>query len=115
MRLRPLRGEPRDQSLRLELQVRRRGAGGGSADLHGRLAGARAVRGAGGVMTPRPVHLLTGDLGSGKTTLLSRLLRQPALADTAVVINEPGEVGLDPLLVDRASEDDVVLLDSRCL
>jgi len=65
--------------------------------------------------SPRPVHLLTGYLGSGKTTLLSRLLRQPALADTAVVINELGEVGLDHLLVDRGSEDDVVLLDSGCL
>ena len=66
-------------------------------------------------MTARPVHLLTGYLGSGKTTLLSRLLRQPALADSAVVINELGEVGLDHVLVDRGSEDDVVLLDSGCL
>lgn len=66
-------------------------------------------------MAERPVHLLTGYLGSGKTTLLSRLLRQPALADTAVVINELGEVGLDHVLVDRGSEEDVVLLDSGCL
>lgn len=64
---------------------------------------------------PRPVHLLTGYLGSGKTTLLARLLRDPALADTAVIINELGEVGLDHVLVDRGSEDDVVLLDSGCL
>ena len=63
----------------------------------------------------RPVHILTGYLGSGKTTLLSRLLRDPALADSAVVINELGEVGLDHVLVDRGSEDDVVLLDSGCL
>jgi len=49
------------------------------------------------------------------TTLLSRLLREPALADTAVVFNELGEVGLDHVLVDRGSEDDVVLLDSGCL
>lgn len=63
----------------------------------------------------RPVHILTGYLGSGKTTLLSRLLREPALAGTAVVINELGEVGLDHVLVDRGSEDDVVLLDSGCL
>jgi G3E family GTPase len=63
----------------------------------------------------RPVHILTGYLGSGKTTLLARLLRDPALADTAVVINELGEVGLDHVLVDRGSEDDVVLLDSGCL
>lgn len=65
--------------------------------------------------SPRPVHILTGYLGSGKTTLLARLLRDPALADTAVVINELGEVGLDHVLVDRGSEDDVVLLDSGCL
>jgi G3E family GTPase len=64
---------------------------------------------------PRPVHILTGYLGSGKTTLLSRLLRTPALADTAVIINELGEVGLDHVLVDRGSEEDVVLLDSGCL
>ncbi len=66
-------------------------------------------------MTARPVHILTGYLGSGKTTLLSRLLRDPALADTAVIVNELGEVGLDHVLVDRGSEDDVVLLDSGCL
>jgi predicted ATPase len=30
-----------------------------------------------------PASLLTGFLGSGKTTLLSKLLRQPALAETA--------------------------------
>ena len=65
--------------------------------------------------TARSVHILTGYLGSGKTTLLSRWLREPALADTAVVINELGEVGLDHLLVDRGTEDDVVLLDSGCL
>ena len=64
---------------------------------------------------PLPVHVLTGFLGSGKTTLLARLLRQPSFSDTAVVINELGEVGLDHLLVDRGSEDDVVLLDSGCL
>ncbi len=64
---------------------------------------------------PRPVHVLTGYLGSGKTTLLSRLLRDPALADTAVIINELGEVGLDHVLVDRGSEEGVVLLDSGCL
>jgi len=66
-------------------------------------------------MAATPVHVLTGYLGSGKTTLLSRLLRDTALADTAVVINELGEVGLDHVLVDRGSEDGVVLLDTGCL
>ena len=42
-----------------------------------------------------PVFLLTGFLGSGKTTLLNRALNDPALANTAVVVNELGEIGLD--------------------
>jgi G3E family GTPase len=66
-------------------------------------------------MAPLPVYLLTGFLGSGKTTLLARLLRHEGFADTAVVVNELGEVGLDHVLVDRGSEDGVVLLDSGCL
>ncbi len=61
-----------------------------------------------------PVSVITGFLGSGKTTLLKQLLPQPAMADTAVVINEFGEVGLDHLLVETSS-DDTVLLSSGCL
>jgi G3E family GTPase len=61
-----------------------------------------------------PVSVITGFLGSGKTTLLKHLLPQPAMADTAVVINEFGEVGLDHLLVENSSEDTVVL-SSGCL
>ncbi len=61
-----------------------------------------------------PVSVITGFLGSGKTTLLKHLLPQPAMADTAVVINEFGEVGLDHLLVETSS-DDTVLLSSGCL
>jgi G3E family GTPase len=61
-----------------------------------------------------PVNLVTGFLGSGKTTLLQRLLREPALADTAVLINEFGEVGLDHHLLERI-DDTMVLLQSGCL
>jgi G3E family GTPase len=61
-----------------------------------------------------PVNLITGFLGSGKTTLLQRLLRDPALADTAVLINEFGEVGLDHHLLERI-DDTMVLLQSGCL
>jgi G3E family GTPase len=61
-----------------------------------------------------PVTLLTGFLGSGKTTLLRRLLRDPALHDTAVIINEFGEVALDHLLVERLDKE-TVLLGSGCL
>ena len=61
-----------------------------------------------------PVSVLTGFLGSGKTTLLQKLLHHPGMARTAVVINEFGEVGLDHLLVAKASEN-MVLMDSGCL
>jgi G3E family GTPase len=60
------------------------------------------------------VNLLTGFLGSGKTTLLRRMLQDPALADTAVLINEFGETGLDHQLVERIDEN-MVLLQSGCL
>lgn len=61
-----------------------------------------------------PVTLITGFLGSGKTTLLRRLLADPALGDTAVIINEFGEVGIDHHLVERL-DDEIVLLSSGCL
>jgi G3E family GTPase len=61
-----------------------------------------------------PVFLLTGFLGSGKTTLLNKALKEPALANTAVVVNELGEIGLDNLVVAQAT-DNVVLLDAGCL
>src|SRR6201988_1876908 len=61
-----------------------------------------------------PVTLLTGFLGSGKTTVLNHVLKEPGMAATAVIANEFGEIGLDHLLVEQASED-VVLLNSGCL
>ena len=61
-----------------------------------------------------PVTLLTGFLGSGKTTVLNRLLRQPKLEETAVIVNEFGEVGLDHLLIGRTSSG-AVLLNNGCV
>jgi G3E family GTPase len=61
-----------------------------------------------------PVTVLTGFLGSGKTTLLNHVLKNPDMAATAVIVNEFGEIGLDHLLVESAT-DDVVLLNSGCL
>lgn len=63
---------------------------------------------------PFPFTVLTGFLGAGKTTLLNRLLRDPALADTLVLINEFGEAGLDHLLIEKV-EGDLMLLASGCV
>jgi G3E family GTPase len=61
-----------------------------------------------------PVTVLTGFLGAGKTTLLNRLLRREELAGAAVLVNEFGEVGLDHILVEKVT-DNTVLLPSGCL
>lgn len=61
-----------------------------------------------------PISLFTGFLGSGKTTLIASLLKQPAMAGTAVVVNEFGAVGIDDAILAQ-SNDDVLLLANGCL
>ena len=61
-----------------------------------------------------PVTVLTGFLGAGKTTLLNYLLQQPELANTAVLVTEFGEIGLDHLLVEKL-DDTTVVLNAGCL
>jgi G3E family GTPase len=61
-----------------------------------------------------PVIAVTGFLGSGKTTLIRALLGRPEGANTAVVVNEYGEIGIDHALL-RSSRDATVLLGNGCL
>jgi len=60
------------------------------------------------------ISVITGFLGSGKTTLLNYLLQHPDIEETAVLVNEFGEVGLDHLLVAELG-DEVLLLSSGCI
>ena len=61
-----------------------------------------------------PVSVITGFLGSGKTTLLARLMRDPAMGRTAVIINEFGAIGLDHDLIET-SEESFIQLSNGCL
>ena len=63
---------------------------------------------------PFELSVVTEFLGAGKTTLLNRLLRDPALANTLVLINEFGAVGLDHLLVERV-DGDMLVMTSGCV
>ena len=61
-----------------------------------------------------PVFLLTGFLGAGKSTLLNELLSDPAFQDTAVIINEFGDIPVDHLLV-RRGETTISQVSTGCL
>jgi G3E family GTPase len=61
-----------------------------------------------------PVSLITGFLGSGKTTLLNHLLHHRGMADSAVIVNEFGEIGLDHLLIEAVSGE-VAVMANGCI
>ena len=67
------------------------------------------------VREPIRLTVLTGFLGAGKTTVLNRLLREGDVAGIAIVVNEFGEAGIDPLLVETATADGIIELADGCV
>ena len=65
-------------------------------------------------MSQIPISIITGFLGSGKTTLLSKLLNSDDMQNTALIINEFGEIGIDNLLV-KSSVENTLLLENGCV
>jgi G3E family GTPase len=59
--------------------------------------------------------VLTGFLGSGKTTLLADFLKLPEAADTAIIVNEIGEIGLDGAILAEVGDMPVAMLENGCI
>ncbi|WP_210215578.1 CobW family GTP-binding protein [Mongoliimonas terrestris] len=72
------------------------------------------VRHAGEAPERIPVLVVTGFLGAGKTTLVNRVLADPAFADTAVIVNEFGDVDVDGDLV-RTARGDLLVSTTGCI
>ena len=64
-----------------------------------------------------PVTILTGFLGSGKTTCLNKFLQSPLAADTAVLINEFGEIDVDGAVLSAQLADGskLITLPNGCV
>lgn len=61
-----------------------------------------------------PITVVTGFLGSGKTTVLANVLKHDKFKNTAVIINEYGQAGLDHRLI-RRIEERTRLLSGGCI
>lgn len=57
---------------------------------------------------------MTGFLGAGKTSLLREWLKDPAFANSLVLVNEIGEVGLDQQML-APDAGDPLLLENGCV
>lgn len=65
-------------------------------------------------MTKLKIQIICGFLGAGKTTFLKNLLSRQE-ADTAVLVNEFGELGVDGALISEGNNLNVVELPSGCI
>ena len=76
----------------------------------------RVVRGRVSMMAGQtiPVVILSGFLGAGKSTLINDLLASPAMADTAIVVNEFGDIGIDHELI-RVDQREMMVTTLGCL
>lgn len=61
-----------------------------------------------------PVVLITGFLGAGKTTLLNACLEGEGFRDTAVIVNEFGDISVDHDLV-RAGAREMMITTTGCI
>jgi G3E family GTPase len=61
-----------------------------------------------------PVTVLTGYLGAGKTTLLNHLLSQPQARNSAVIVNEFGEISIDAQLIVGVDEE-ILEINNGCI
>lgn len=59
--------------------------------------------------------LLAGFLGSGKTSLLVDWLSLPEAADTAVIVNEAGEIGVDGAILAEGGTVPMTMLENGCV
>ncbi len=68
-------------------------------------------------LSSKPITLIGGYLGAGKTTLINRLLRSKLLpAQTAILVNDFGDINIDELLIKGASKDERVIgLSNGCV
>lgn len=70
----------------------------------------------GGPVDTVDLIILSGFLGSGKTTLLVDFLNQDGAADTGVIVNEVGEIGVDGAIVADGSDSvPMTLLANGCV
>ena len=68
-------------------------------------------------LSSKPITLIGGYLGAGKTTLINRLLKNDLLpSQTAILVNDFGDINIDEHLIKSASKEERVIgLSNGCV